>query len=292
MTNVLTIDLEDWSELAARRFTGELGPSSRRLEQQTQNLLQIVERHGARATFFVVGRTAQENPGVIRELEKAGHEIASHGFDHVPVHRLGREQFRVDALRSKRVLEDISGKAVTGYRAAEFSIGKNEMWALEELSALGFEYDSSIFPIRHRRYGIQGFAPSPSRYDVPNGASIFELPPATFEWMKAVWPMAGGGYFRLLPQRVILARAQKFKSENRPMVTYFHPYEFDNERLQVGVINKSWRARWFSFHQNLGRCTMPAKLTALLERFNFTTCSEFVKGNLLLERRELLSVAG
>jgi polysaccharide deacetylase family protein (PEP-CTERM system associated) len=214
------------------------------------------------------------------------------------VHRLTQREFREDTARSKQQLEEQCGRRVHGYRAAEFSIGSSNLWALEVLAELGFDYDSSIFPVRHRRYGIRGFFPLPARYALPNGGEMVEIPLAAARVLGASIPVAGGGYFRLLPQGSILRVIAGLNREHRPAVTYFHPYEFDPQRLEIFATARpkkaaaKLRAARFGFHQNLRRTTMPAKLERLLQNFRFVACEDYLKEAQLGERRELLSAAG
>jgi polysaccharide deacetylase family protein (PEP-CTERM system associated) len=281
VSHILTIDFEDWNQIAYRRATGELPPPTRNLERQIDQLLPLLAQHNARATFFALGLTAEQYPHLLRAISDAGHELASHGYAHLPVHQLSSQQFAADARRGKEMVEQISGCEVRGYRAAEFSIRSHTLWALEILAELGFEYDSSIVPARHRRYGIPGFSPLPARYMLAGGLTIAELPITVANAFGLPW-LSGGGYFRLLPQ----SRINKFFSRlapSQPAMTYFHPHEFDSERLKIfetarpQSLSAWFRAARFGFHQNLGRTTMPSKLHALLSRFNFSSCADFLK---------------
>ena len=297
--SILSIDLEDWNQLAYRRFTGEFPPqASHNLERQVNALLSLFSESGTTATFFVLGSTAEANSHAVKQIAATGHEIASHGYAHKLVHMLTREQFEEDTRRSKGILEGLSGRKINGYRAAEFSINRSCLWALEVLTELGFTYDSSIFPVRHRRYGIGDFDPHPARYLLANGHAIAEFPLAAVNWFGTAWPVAGGGYFRLLP-RAILSRAMvKIGVQQRTAVTYLHPAEFDPERLRIfETIHPRnpvafLRASFFGFHQNLGRRSIPGKMRALLSSFHFGSFLEFLEGAELSERRDLLSAAG
>lgn len=294
MNHVLTIDFEDWNQIAYRRATGVLPPRTENLLRQTDRLLSLLEQHKTQATFFVLGLTAEQHPNLVRRVAEAGHEIASHGYAHLLVQQLSRKQFLEDTQRGKDVVEQISGCEVRGYRAAEFSICADSLWALEVLADLGFEYDSSIVPARQRRYGIPEFALAPSRYRLQNGLEIVEIPLSLVHFGNLHGP-AGGGCFRLMPARMIERSLARFDGHG-PAVTYFHPYEFDSERLNIFETARSrtfrawWRAARFQFHQNLGRRSMPRKLEALLARFRFSTCANFLKES-QLERRSLLSFA-
>ena len=295
MNHLLTFDFEDWNQIAYRRATGAMPPPTGNLLRQTDGLLSLLERHNTQATFFVLGLTAEQHPDLVRRVAAAGHEIASHGYAHLLVHRLSRQQFAEDTRRGKDVIQQICGCEVRGYRAAEFSIRADSLWALEVLAELGFDYDSSIVPGRQRRYGIPEFAPAPARYSLNNGLEIVEIPLSLTHFWNFHWP-AGGGCFRLMPSEKIMDFVAQLDGRG-PAVTYFHPYEFDSERLHIfattrpGALGAWWRAARFQFHQNLGRRSMPQKLEALLARFRFTTCANFLKESHLGERRSLLSVA-
>jgi polysaccharide deacetylase family protein (PEP-CTERM system associated) len=295
VTNVLTVDLEEWHQLAARRVTGELPPLRGSVPRQLDVLLRILGDHSTRATFFVLGMLAERAPELVRRVAAAGHEIALHSYAHLIVDRITRTEFAEDTRQGKQIVEDIIGEPVRGYRAAEFSIRRSSLWALEVLAELGFAYDSSIFPIRHRRYGIAGFAPRPASYALANGMSIVELPLSTVAFGRGRVPVAGGGYQRLAPLWLIRRMVRKLHAEQLPMVSYCHPYEFDPQRLdlreaaQPQGIGGRLRAAQFNFHQNLRRRSMAAKLAALLTEYRFTTCREYVKEVQGLESRELLS---
>ena len=299
MKSILSIDLEDWYQLAHRRVTGELLPARDSVFRQADVILDLLRQASTHATFFTVGMMAEQFPALVRRIAGEGHEIACHGYHHLLVHRLTPEEFRADTARAKKVLEDITGQPVVGYRAAEFSIRSAALWALDVLAELGFEYDSSIFPIRHRRYGIPGFDRRPQRYQTHAGRGIVELPPSALQFgSQARVPIAGGGYFRLLPQKALLAAVARLNREGLPLVTYFHPYEFDDERLTISRTLRAagaqerLRARLFDFHQNLRRTTMRGKVRALLQQFEFISCREYIHAAGLVASRRLFSAHG
>ncbi len=285
MTNILTVDLEDWHQLTARRVTGKLSAPGGRVSRQLEVLLGILADAQTQATFFVMGMLAEETPELVKRVAAAGHEIALHGYAHLLVNRLSRQQFEDDTRRGRQVLEEIIGEPVLGYRAAEFSIGAGSLWALEALAEMGFAYDSSVFPARRRRYGIDGFPPAPARYELGNGRSIVEIPPRT-----------GGGYFRLAPRWLIRRHIHRTQAEQLPMVSYCHPYEFDPQGLKLsdGIPAVGWRwlrAAQFSFHQNLRRRSVKDKLAAMLSEFRFASCREYLSEAALDDHRALLSAA-
>ncbi len=291
MSNIITIDLEDWHSLVQRRLTGILPFPSKNVFRQVDSLLSILDQQQTKATFFVLGTLAESHPALVKQIAEQGHEIASHGYSHLPIFKLSPKGFREETKRSKFLLEDITGNYVAGYRAAEFSIIRKSLWALETLAELGFNYDSSIFPMYHRRYGIYDFSKLVQRYELPNGLKIIEIPLTTFSVGKLNWSFAGGGYFRLTPLRIIRNMINYRNTEHMPVVTYFHPYEFDNHYLNTlqGFQPKTLR-EWIwclrsNFLQNLGRRTVPNKVTVLLEKFRFTPCREYLAQSTIIEAR-------
>jgi polysaccharide deacetylase family protein (PEP-CTERM system associated) len=295
--NILSIDLEDWHQLIHRRITGRALPPTDGVRRQLDRLLGLLQAHDTKATFFALGMLAEAYPDLIKLIAAQGHEIASHGYDHRSVHGLSRSQFAEDTRRAKGVLEDLLGKPVRGYRAAEFSILGETLWAFEVLAELGFEYDSSVFPIHHRRYGIAGFCPRAARYDLRNGLQLVEIPLATISFGKFNVPVAGGGYFRIMPLWLICRAVRRLNAERAPMVAYLHPYEFDPRSLNIfeSFRPRGWTERLrgvrVNLVQNLGRHTMPRKLAGLLSRFRFTTCKDYLESADLRERQALFSAA-
>ena len=267
--NALTVDVEDYFHVAA------LAPSIHRdswtsreprVVGNTQKLLAIFEQFGVRGTFFVLGWVAERHPQLVRDIAARGHEIACHGFSHRLVYEQSPEEFYAETRRSKTLLEDITGSPVLGYRAASYSIVRESLWALDILVDLGFIYDSSIFPVRHDRYGIPNAERVPHRMSTPNGASIVEWPLATAKILGFRLPVAGGGYFRLLPywlSRWGLASINR--NELQPFIFYLHPWEIDPAQPRVAA---SLLSR-FRHYTNLGKCE--ARLKRLLGDFQFGT---------------------
>lgn len=204
-------------------------------------LLEQLDREAIRCTFFVVGEIARTDPGLVRAMHRAGHEIASHGWSHRRVHTMSRDAFREDVLRSKEALEDVIGDAVVGYRAPTFSITRQTAWALDVLVELGMRYDSSIFPVRHDRYGVP-HAPRCPFFAHGESGSILEFPPATLQLRGFNLPVGGGGYFRLLPLAALeFACRQLARAASASVATvYFHPWEFDpcQPRLPLKGLNR------------------------------------------------------
>lgn len=256
---VITVDVEDWPQ---GTWDHSL-PITSRSADNTRRLLSILEETGVRATMFVLGRLAEAFPEVVREIDGAGHEVASHGYEHVEIFKQAREEFTEDIRRSKDVLEQILGHSIRGYRAPDFSIVPSTLWALEVLAEAGFEYDSSIFPIHHPRYGIPNWPVIPVRVPLSGQKSIVEFPIATLRFLGKNWPVGGGGYHRLLPGFVSRRFARSI-IEFAPFVFYCHPYEFDPLEFQEIAIKIPLHVR---LHQGLGRRRFVHRFKAFIRQF-------------------------
>lgn len=268
--HALTIDLEDW-------YQSTIDPAaelSSRFEASTEKVLESLAARGVRATFFVLGLAAEKSPGIVRAVRDAGHEVQSHGYGHVEVFHLSREQFRQDLLRAKGLLEDLTGQEIFGYRAPSFSLDHRTPWAWDVLAETGHRYDSSVFPIRMRRYGMAGYPLEPRMVNTPEGRRIVEAPLAVFLFMGRRIPVGGGGYFRLWPYRVIRHAWRQMERRNRPGVMYMHPYEYDPSELASYRGTVGWKTR---LHQGLGRKQFPRKVDRLLREFRFGPLSEVLK---------------
>lgn len=264
--NAFTVDVEDYFHVAAlaSAVSRDSWPTREyRVERNTERLLELLAERNVHGTFFVLGWVAERSPGLVRRIAAAGHEIACHGYSHELIYRQTRQEFRDEAARAKGMLEDATGEAVLGYRAASFSIVRDTLWALDELIDLGFRYDSSIFAIRHDRYGIPDASPVPGRVTAPSGRTILEFPmaPANFFGLKI--PVTGGGYFRIFPYRLTLAGLRRINAAGRPFAFYLHPWEIDpgQPRISVGTLSR------FRHYTNLARCQ--ERLQRLLKEFAF-----------------------
>ena len=240
-----------------------------RVEKNTRRLLEILARRKIRATFFVLGWVAQRCSTLAREIFNAGHEIGCHGYNHQMIGRGDVKSFRDDIMRAKAILEDQLGVAVTSYRAPSYSITSSTLWALEILGEAGFECDSSIYPVIHDHYGIPGAPRFPHYEALPDGRRIAEFPPSTLRVGGVNFPVAGGGYFRLLPYGMTAWAIRRINErEAQPAMVYLHPWEFDPDQPRVAAC---WRSR-FRHYQNL-RST-EAKFTRLLDHFSWAPMSE------------------
>jgi polysaccharide deacetylase family protein (PEP-CTERM system associated) len=281
VTNAFSVDVEDYFQVAALAPANprEAWPQREsRVERNTQRLLDLAAARGVRGTFFVLGWIAERHPGLVKRIAAAGHEIASHGFSHELIYTQSPAQFREETTRSKGLLEDLAGEAVIGYRAASFSITRKSLWALDVLIDLGFRYDSSIFPIRHDRYGIPGASPEPGRVTAPSGRTLAEFPMSAASFLGVKVPVSGGGYFRLLPYWVTRrGLAQVNRKLGRPFTFYLHPWEVDPDQPRFEV---SWLSR-FRHYNNLHRCE--PRLERLLGEFRFGTMREVLRARGLLD---------
>ena len=268
MANALTIDVEDYFQVSAFRDQVDYrdwGNFESRVVANTRRVMDVLEDKSVKGTFFVLGWVAEREPKLAPEIAARGHEVACHGFSHQLIYRQTVTQFRVETERAKKLLEDQCGRAVRGYRAASFSIVDESRWALDVLAESGFEYDSSLFPVRHDLYGIDVADAAPHRLTTPRGASLVEFPMSVKKLFGVPIPVSGGGYFRLYPLALTsaLLRARARGSSGSPFVFYLHPWELDPEQPRIAA---SWKSR-FRHYTNLGSCE--GKLRALLDRFPF-----------------------
>jgi polysaccharide deacetylase family protein (PEP-CTERM system associated) len=280
MRNALTFDVEEYFH--AEAFAGVLRPEEwpslpSRVAASTERLLDLLDRSGTRATFFVLGWVAERQPALVREIHGLGHEVACHGHAHRMIQHLSREEFARDVSRAKTALEDLTGAPVIGYRAPTFSVMRETLWSLDVLAETGFLYDSSIFPIRHDRYGIPDAPRFPHRLRTAGGGEIAEFPLSTLPLLGQRMPVAGGGYFRLLPYGVTRWALRRLNTrEGQPAIGYLHPWELDpgQPRLPVGVLAR------LRHTLNIGRTEV--RLGRLLDDFDWAPVAEVLAGAGLL----------
>lgn len=275
MQHALTVDVEDYYHVSAFADTiapGDWGSLSSRVEKNTLQLLELFDEHNTRATFFVLGWVAERFPRLVREIAELGHEVASHGYSHQLVYEQELAVFRDEAARSKALLEELTGQPVAGYRAASYSVTRDSLWALDVLVELGYEYDSSIFPVHHDRYGMPGAPARIHRALAPGGGEIVEFPLSFAQLGNWRLPVAGGGYFRLYPYSLTRLLLNKNRKDNsQPFIFYLHPWEIDPEQPRVEGASALSR---FRHYLNLHRCE--PRLRRLLVDFRFTTVAEVI----------------
>lgn len=266
--NALTVDVEDYFQVSA--FAKSIDQNDwdthpLRVEKNTHRLMDMFDEAQVKATFFVLGWVADRNKDLVKEIAQRGHEVASHGYSHQLVYNQTPEVFREETIRSKLLLEDIVQMPVRGYRAASYSITKNSLWALDILAEAGFVYDSSIFPVRHDRYGIPDAIEVPHQLKTPKGHSLVEFPLSVAKIFKYKLPVAGGGYFRLYPYALTRAGLAQINRRHQPFIFYLHPWEIDPEQPRIEA---GWFSR-FRHYNNLEECE--SRLQQLMKDFKFGT---------------------
>ncbi len=270
MFNALTVDVEDYYMVSAFADVVKFEDWCRyesRIEKNTKTILDLLAEFGATATFFVLGWVAEHFPALVQDIHAAGHEIACHGYNHRLIYNLTPEQFREDVRRAKDILENITGTTVKGYRAASYSVVKSTLWALAILVEEGFQYDSSIYPIHHDRYGFPAAERFPHIVKTHKG-DIMEFPPSTYQIWGQNIPVAGGGYLRLFPLQLTRAIVKRInEKEKQAAMIYVHPWEIDAEQPRL---KGSWKSE-IRHYINV-RSTMP-KLRGLLTEFKFKPLS-------------------
>jgi polysaccharide deacetylase family protein (PEP-CTERM system associated) len=259
--HAFTVDVEDWYQSCLDYDA----PITERVVRNTDRIMGLLDDVGVRGTFFVQGRVAEAFPHMVAALAAAGHEVQSHGYSHRSLDGMSRAALRDELARAKHTVEDAAGMEVTAFRAQDFSVLSTNLWALETLAELGFAVDSSIFPMHTPRYGIRGWPLAPHRLLMDGGRSLLEVPVAIWARGRVRVPVAGGGYFRLLPEPLLERAIRGIAAGGRPAVVYCHPYEFAPEEL-AGYPRLPWKLR---ASQGMGRRAFGGRIQALLERLPF-----------------------
>jgi polysaccharide deacetylase family protein (PEP-CTERM system associated) len=268
IVNAMTVDVEDYFQVSA--FENHIAKSQwdnlqHRVQNNTYRILDLFSQHNVKATFFTLGWVAERYPEIVKRIVTEGHELASHGYEHIRVTEQTPEQFRADIKKTKQILEDIGGQAIVGYRAASYSIGANNLWALQVLEEEGHLYSSSIYPVKHDLYGM----PSAPRFSFSpeNTRNLLEIPITTLQILNKNIPCGGGGFFRLYPY-FLSKMAYKYLNsiEHQPGIFYFHPWEIDPD--QPRQQNLPFKSR-FRHYLNLNR--VENRLNNLLNDFAWDT---------------------
>lgn len=243
--NCMSIDVEDYFQVSAMapyiaRSDWENMPC--RVERNIDRLLALFDRHGAKATFFVLGWLADRYPAMVRRIVAGGHELSSHGYSHIRATDQVEQDFFEDIVRAKGVLENIGGVGVLGYRAPSFSIGTTNLWAFDAIARAGYVYSSSVYPVNHDHYGD----PNAPRFAYQQQSGLLEIPIATTSFFGRNLPAGGGGYFRLLPYLLSRAAIERInRRDNKPVVFYLHPWEIDPEQPRVMFLDIKTRFRHY-----------------------------------------------
>lgn len=264
LSNALTIDVEDYFQVSAfapyiRRDEWEQREC--RVERNVQRILELLAQRNIKATFFTLGWVAERYPQLVRHIVAGGHELASHGYGHERASDLSQTAFTQDVTRAKKLLEDLGGAPVLGYRAPSFSIGTGNLWAFDVLAQAGYEYSSSVYPIKHDHYGM----PDSPRFAYRLASGLLEIPITTLRMGNRNLPSSGGGYFRLLPYALSRWMLRKVNQQDRESaIFYFHPWEIDPEQPRVAGIDMRTR---FRHYVNIGRTER--RLISLMDDFRW-----------------------
>ncbi len=272
MINAISIDVEDWYQVSDFESVVQFSrwdDFESRVVRNTRRILELLGRHSIHGTFFILTWNAERFPELVKEIDAAGHEIATHGYAHRLVYTQTPEEFRSDLQRSLNILQDLTGKPVLGYRAPSFSITKDSIWALDVLLELGLRYDSSIFPLRDKLYGIADSYRFPYVVRQQGSQDLIEFPMSTVRVRQTNLPLAGGAYFRLLPYAFFRWGMNKLNREGKSTVLYLHPWEIDPEQPRIAARGK----RGYSSHYWNLRAT-ENKLVRLLQDFSFAPMRE------------------
>ena len=273
--NLLTVDLEEWFVVEALKGRADLrvwDDQASTLNVNVRRLLQIFRDHDVRATWFVLGWCAERFPALITQIAADGHEIACHSYSHRRIDTMTPKEFRADTSRAIKVINQACGIQPRGYRAPSWSINDKIPWAFEVLVDLGFEYDSSIFPIKHDLYGMPGGPRTTFRMKLPGDRYLYEVPASTFQLFGKNFPIAGGGYLRHMPFWYTRAIIRKMNRVGQPVVVYLHPWEIDPDPPRLKGLSLLQRLRSYGSTSIMGM-----KLERILDEFSFTTISYYLE---------------
>ena len=271
--HVFSVDVEDWYQ-GLEIPLPSWGRFEHRVEASMSVLLELMERYGVRATCFVLGKVAEEHPQLVRAIQAAGHEVATHGYSHEKVYDLTPQRFREELRRSMRLLEDLTGEKVIGHRAPYFTITERSLWALDVLAEEGILYDSSIHPVFNYRYGIPDAERRPAFLPLAGGGRLLEIPVSTYPALRANVPVGGGAYFRLYPYALTRAALGQLEGRGEGLSLYMHPWEVDPDHPRVPL-----PARVRVTHYANLRSTAP-KLNKLFQDFAFAPYREVYRAML------------
>ena len=285
LTNILTLDIEDWQQSSPEGFSSagipQISFPTERTVDNTRKLLKILRECGARATCFVLGSVADTYPSIVRELHESGHEIASHGYHHLPIHVFKPEEFKEDVARSLGSLEQIIGEKIKGYRAPYFSITHSTLWALPILADLGLQYDASLFPINSRYYRFRWWDGAQEAERFPNllefGTKLLlELPATTTRIWGQNLPIAGGAFLTLFPLSLFRRAIRSSNRRGHPGIFYLHPHDLDTRDPHEPAGDTTIRKRLLRWGLGSGRRGNEQKLRSLLAEFPFTSIHEWM----------------
>jgi len=261
-TNIISIDLEDWRQST---FDNN-APISSQVVDNTKVILDIFAKYQIKATFFCLGLVARKFPQIIKAINSHGHEIGTHGWSHKSVKQLGKDKFKLELFKSIEILEQLTGDKVVGHRAPDFSIDLNMNWAFNIMQEAGLIYDSSIFPVKGKRYGSPECNVAPFKLN-----ELWEIPLSTVSFLGRQIAVLGGGYFRLYPIFLSKYFIKKINAENRPAIVYLHPYEINYSELKRMDIPFKVR-----IHQGMFRRCMKKRIEYFISKYRFTSIQGYL----------------
>ncbi len=290
MKNILTVDLEDWFSvevLSTALPPDSWGEQESVVERNTATILELLARKEVKATFFVLGWIADRYPHLIDDVARAGHEIACHSYYHRMVSSLTADEFRRDTDKAINAIVKACSQIPIGYRSPSWGMRRDMLWAYEILAEFGFQYDSSIFPVKHDIYGDPTAPTSPFEVKVSSGNSIVEIPASTLVVMGRVMPIGGGGWLRQFPYWFTRWGVRKLNAKHIPVMVYFHPWELDRNLPESGFVRTVLGRRgslknWLRQYKNI--ITAQTKIEKLLDTFDFVPIREYISA--LKERRK------
>lgn len=273
MENMLSVDIENWhdSRIDKGIDIGHFKNYKFDFADSVYRTLDIFSRFGVKATFFVLASVAKEYPDPINRIHADGHEIASHGYIHQFIYKQTRKQFEGDLILSKKILEDITGAGIFGYRAPSFSITRDSLWALEIIRESGFLYDASISPSKNYLYGLPGSPRHPFTIKIKENVLLPEFPQTTANIFNFKIPFCGGFFLRMFPYSLVKRNIGLLNKNGHPAIVYFHPHEIDSFRIPAKILSRE------NIILNFRKKTMEKKIKSLLADFSFTTLAKAVK---------------
>lgn len=279
--NAISVDVEDWFHVSLFRHhikRSEWNEQESTVVSNVCKILKLFSEYKIKATFFILGWVAERYPEIVIAIKEQGHEIASHGYGHQVIYEQTQAEFYNDVRRSIKILKDITGEKVRGYRAPSYSITRESLWAWEKLQDLGLVYDSSVFPIKHDLYGIADAPRFPFTVSVSGRGNLIEFPISTVQMMGKNIPIAGGGYLRLYPFWFFKHGISRLNAEGKPAIIYFHPWEIDPQLPRI-TVGKLKRLRHYG---NLA--LMENRIVNLLKSFRFGTVEQVLQQTDVLNR--------
>ncbi len=277
--SAFTVDVEDGISLAMRDAFNVRTEQTNRVVYLTESILELLQEKETRATFFVLGQVAEKFPFLVKKISNFGHEVGVHGYNHYRFFEMSREQALEELSNAKNIIENLIGQEVFGHRAPAFSITPDTKWGLDVIANAGFKYDSSIMPIKGKRYGWPGFPKNIHLLKTPSGASLIEVPMTTVPFLGREIPVCGGGYLRLFPYSITKRAFEKITPE-RPVILYIHPYELDTERYPDYYFDELKKAGFFKREKMksmwINRKTVYPKVSKILENYTFDTMINLV----------------